>query len=290
MNYRQYVQCVRDAPDETGFSLLEMSIVLIIVGLIAGGVFMGRHLLDQASLRATISELRQFDVAMNNFYDKYEALPGDFPSATIVWGRADGGADPTINCANPETDISTTDVLATCNGNGDGRIARGTSAVMNTEVFRFWQHLSNAGMIAGRFSGVGGPVGGSVWRIATIDLNVPMSAMKNGGYYVNSSSLAEGCSSPDWTGIGINDIITSIKAGSQSPQEAGTGGMPWGGLASPEEMRRLDEKFDDGKPGTGLFLASCPDVNCTVGTDTATATYQDNELKSCRFQLKTSRQ
>ena len=67
---------------KSGFTLIEISIVLIIIGLIAAGILIGRDLIHQAELRADISKMRDLDVAVQTFKLKYNCLPGDCPNAT----------------------------------------------------------------------------------------------------------------------------------------------------------------------------------------------------------------
>ncbi len=230
-----------------------------------------------------MDEINAYDAAISTFKDKYNAFPGDFNTATIIWGRADGGADVTQNCTSPDTDTDSANIKATCNGNGNGRIATGGTVAANTEVYRLWQHLSNAELITGKYSGVGGAIGsGGFWRIATVGVNIPGSLLSGGGggYYVTTSAPSTACSAPLWTGPYIDDMFTAIRAGEQSS----TGGLPWAGLASGEDMWKLDSKFDDGKPGTGRFRVNCPQPNCIVGTDTLTSEYiRGDERRTCRL-------
>lgn len=55
------------------FSLIEMSIVLVVIGLIAGAVFKGRELLENAKIRSIASDLQQYDMAINNYQETYHA-------------------------------------------------------------------------------------------------------------------------------------------------------------------------------------------------------------------------
>ncbi len=67
-----------------GFTLIELSIVLIIIGLMAGGILVGQNLIDAAGIRATITQIEGYNRAVNTFKGKYGELPGDLASATAT--------------------------------------------------------------------------------------------------------------------------------------------------------------------------------------------------------------
>ncbi|MFZ4541492.1 MAG: type II secretion system protein [Rickettsiales bacterium] len=126
----------------SGFSLVELSIVLVILGLLVGGILSGQSLIRAAELRAVSTEYSRYVTAVQTFRDKYFQLPGDMNSATTFWGTAAVGAA----CA---TTIGSG--TQTCNGNGDGWLDNGY--VNSNENFRYWQHLANAGLIEGAYTG-----------------------------------------------------------------------------------------------------------------------------------------
>lgn len=108
---------------EKGFTLVEISIVLVIVGLMLAGVFKGQALIDSARVRSMASEVSGIRSAWYSFQDRYRALPGDFQSAG--------------------TQIDS----AAVSGNGNGRVDG------NAERAGVWQQLSLAGFINGSFNG-----------------------------------------------------------------------------------------------------------------------------------------
>ena len=114
---------------DSGFTLIEIAIVLVIIGLLLGGVLKGQELITGARVRNFIQQQDGVKAAYFGFLDRYRALPGDYANATT-----------TI------TGIST----AACgagNGNGDGTIT-----TTNQENILVWEHLSKAGFINGSYT------------------------------------------------------------------------------------------------------------------------------------------
>jgi prepilin-type N-terminal cleavage/methylation domain-containing protein len=68
-----------------GFTLIELSIVLVIIGLIVGGILVGRDLISAAAVRAQISQIERYHTAANTFRTKYAYLPGDIPNTCTVY-------------------------------------------------------------------------------------------------------------------------------------------------------------------------------------------------------------
>jgi prepilin-type N-terminal cleavage/methylation domain-containing protein len=93
----------------SGFTLIEVSIVLVIIGLIVGGILAGNELVRTAKVRSMIKEVNQLATAVNAFRGKYNCLPGDCRNATQFFGTA---ADCYLEM----------DSTGTCNGDGDGLI------------------------------------------------------------------------------------------------------------------------------------------------------------------------
>ena len=242
---------------KSGFSLVELSIVLVILGLLTGGILAGQSLIRASELRAVISEFQKYQSAVNTFKDKYFALPGDMTNATSFWGLLGGNAtadDPTCNA------IAATDTK-TCNGNGNGIIDAYDEA-------RFWQHLANAGLIEGQYTGVYGATGATLIIPGT---NMARSKLGSAAFW-----------QPQWEGTHSGEATrfdSSWQYGNSfffSDWQT-----TWKANLTPAEAWNMDKKLDDGIPYSGrivntwgAFYSNSGEA-CTTATSSAdfTATY-----------------
>ena len=71
---------------KNGFTLLELSIVMVIIGLIIGGITVGQDLIRSAELNSVVTDINKYKTAINTFNLKYNAMPGDMSNATSYWG------------------------------------------------------------------------------------------------------------------------------------------------------------------------------------------------------------
>lgn len=217
------------------FTLVELSIVLVILGLLVGGVLAGQSLIHAAELRAVGREYQQYQTALGAFKDKYLALPGDMPNAVRYWGAQDGSTNDGMDavCAGLSTPAPGT---ATCNGDGNGLIAQSGRLY---ESFRAWQHLQNAGLVEGRLEGVMGDA-------AEVGRNVPRSKISNAGWQF----FGLGTGQFDPAGYFYAEYGSSFFFG-------GNNANMWTQhpVISAEDAYNIDMKLDDGKPHTGRMMA-----------------------------------
>ncbi len=255
------------------FSLLELSIVLVIIGLIAGGIVAGSSMIRAAELRAAITEKEQYNIAANTFRDKYLAIPGDMKNATSFWGRADTGAT-SGQCATPTTDTAASGT-GTCNGTGDSQALTYTTTNAH-EGFRFWEHLSNAELVSGTFTGVTGSAG---THASTLNENVPESKITGAAWGAEYMDLSSGLSTVSYNiNYGNTLLFGRIRA---------SDGIITEPTLSPVEAWTMDKKTDDGKPGYGNMIVINV-ADCTTGTDNTNRDVDydlelDTELCAFRF-------
>lgn len=240
-----------------GFSLVELSIVLVILGLLVGGILAGQSLVRAAELRSVTTDFNKYLTGMNAFRDRYVALPGDMPNATNFWGAQDGGDGIGTDC----TATASTSSL-TCNGDANAQIGDGAALY---ERFRFWQHLAIAGLIEGTYTGVTG--GGSAFD-AIIGTNVPRSRMNNAGF----SMFAKGTVLAGDANYFAGQLGNIFTFGAKR-----TNDITVAPIITPEAAWNIDGKLDDGMPGTGVVQSykntSTVVPGCATTDNSSTATY-----------------
>lgn len=228
-----------------GFTLIEMSVVLVILGLLVGGILGGKSLIKSAELRGVIREAEQYQLALNNFVLRYEQYPGDMVDATEIWGVAHANA---ATCKA----MDKSDVDGTCNGNGDMEIG-GAGAVLWPEHYLFWHHLQKAGLILGEYSGTwdegcgAGP--GNCLYAHTPGLNCPDSAKgEHIGWAVYFKDFSDGSeSNPNWFEGDYGHIFTY-------GAEHTWGAAPNRPALGVGEVYHIDMKMDDGLPAKGKLV------------------------------------
>ena len=267
---------------QRAFTLVELSIVLVILGLLTGGILAGQSLIRAAGLRSVSADVARYTASIRSFQDKYLSLPGDMRNAVKYWGAQAGGTADGANatCAALDRNNPATSA-ATCNGDGNGQIGGYFNLSFDTayESHRAWQHLANAGLVEGSYTGVtnstindymSGPVG-------TAGLNQPASKLRPAGY-----SLAYWGSHP--AGSFYVTGLTLIQGEYGHVMVLGTPGgyhnMGTGPILRGEEAWNIDTKMDDGLPLKGAmfttpnawYSTSCPIAdnsayNLTVSTN-----------------------
>lgn len=216
---------------QSGFTLVELSIVLVIIGLIVGGVLAGRDMIAAAEIRSTISQMEAYNTAVNTFRDKFGGIPGDIPSNKATqfgFATRDGSA-----------------------GQGDGnRLIQGcgnTAAdgiIFGCETAVFWADLSSAQMIDRDYSTA--IDGDQLTGLAT-------PAAVTGGVltdYIPEADIGQGNYMTIYSANGRNSLaiagITDITAAGVYNSTA---------TMTPQTAFNIDDKLDDGNPLRGVVTA-----------------------------------
>ena len=220
-----------------GFTLIELSIVLVVIGLLVGGVLAGRDMIKASEVRATITQIEKYNQAVNTFRGKYGALPGDLNAATATqFGFAPRGS-----------------YAGEGDGNGiiegvDSNAAGQNSGIYEDmgETIMFWQDLTaanglNVNLIDGSFT-TASPTATLAYCIGagctSISSALPAAKLGNGNYiYVWSQN------SVNYFGL---SAVTSINNAGYMSSQANLTVM---------QAYSIDSKIDDGFPQTGNVTA-----------------------------------
>jgi prepilin-type N-terminal cleavage/methylation domain-containing protein len=121
---------------QKGFTLVEIAIVLVIIGLLLGGILKGQEMITQAKIKNVIADFSGISAAYHGYQDRYRAIPGDDPNTETRWGAA------------------------AKKGDGNGVVGgvynnAGAACADTVEACNWWDHLRRAGFVSG--SGVTQP-------------------------------------------------------------------------------------------------------------------------------------
>ncbi len=263
----------KEYKNRKGFTLVEMSIVIVIIGLVVGGVIAGRDLIEAAQLRKVVSEQEEFTMAVMAFKLKYNAIPGDMTNATQFWGT---------DASCPNTPINTTRKTATCNGDGNGQLGVYSAVSTNwREGFRLWQQLANERLIEGQFTGTPGnsTYSGNCCGVVS-NQNAPPAAVSGSTWMLVSFSNAYATTVPTFFYPGSYN--NSLVLGSAHPIDININPA-----LSPINAKAVDLKLDDGLPASGSVVTlvrnnGWASQNCTTSTSPSTADYDvSRSSKEC---------
>ena len=210
---------------KNGFTLVELSIVLVIIGLLIGGILVGQSLNESAKVRAQVGAFQQYDIALRGFYQKFKGIPGD------------SYENPTTNGFPPTEDGVLRDFIGLVPINW-----------IWSESSSYFPALSQYGFIKDNYRMVHGS--------AAVGKGSPYPRlMVNAGEFRALLALTN-TSGEVFYYVGINNGVTHSNPtiGSMSP-----------GIMSPEQAAAIDNKMDDGLPSTGDVTATTTTRVGTVG-------------------------
>lgn len=225
---------------QTGFTLVEIAIVLVVIGLLLGGILKGQQLINSARVRNMADQNSGVQAAYYGFIDRFRNIPGDMTAASAC--KAIGvNVDPT-GCAAGTSTIG---------GDGNGRIET------VQEAAAVWAQLSVAGFISGTYTG--DVTTGADYRDTAVSKGqVPPNAFQG----------------PIFIGH-MNDYIDGNTQASVKRL-----GYSFGGNIPVPLLRDLDQKLDDGIAGKGVLRSASGVAGLSTATDFARIISYDTSVGS----------
>lgn len=240
--------------NEEGFTLVELAVVMIIIGLLIGGILKGQELITNARVTSTASQLEAMGAAYNGFRDQFNAIPGDMSTATVRIGP----------CGNQ---------VASCfDGTGDGVIGvnvggAGAAAANNAagEGGNFFGQLLAGGFITG-MDGTAPVSFGNAFPTAPV----------GGGFLVGD------------TRTGVTQFLAAdMRPGQYAVINGITGAVADGsGVLNPQQAANIDRRLDDGVPSAGTVIGQDTAANCKAAAGDDVYDSVDSQTCAIAFRLQ----
>lgn len=231
-----HLERARRRAKESGFTLVELAIVLVIIGLIIGGVLVGQDLIKAAEIRATVSQIEGYNAAVNTFRTKYKGLPGDIRNIGSFFDTSVGAGWENLENGDGDRQLEVCGTaVTTCAAPSSVNVA---APLHSGEALQFWHHLSASELVPGFYNGCPQDAATCVDVPAdedgALDRAFPRSKLDRNGIGVFADGGA------NYYQIGIAETSATAFAARAS--------------LTPQEAFDLDSKMDDGRPGTGAVV------------------------------------
>jgi prepilin-type N-terminal cleavage/methylation domain-containing protein len=219
---------------QSGFTLVELAIVLMIIGLLIGGILKGQELINNARITSTMRQVKSYQAAFITFQDSYSALPGDIANATTRIPNCTAGNF----CSN---------------GDGSGKVGTSLtylwspfSTAIASENTQFWKHLALTNLISG--------VSPSSSTIA-LGETFP-STINNSGFFPAYADHVD----PEYLSKGGHHII--LRKNTNGTWECGSGTC----ALTPITASQIDRKMDDGiaLAGSVVSMSNGNEAGCGI--------------------------
>lgn len=222
-----------------GFTLPELAIVIVIIGLITGGILQGRTIYHNVQIKSVYSEVQSVQAAYSSFKKKYNALPGDMRNAQQKLAGCTG------NCTNGVTNDS---FIGEVNQLINAPIS---SSGASSENILFFYHLKQAGLI--KDVDPQSPISASEWgKVA------PKAGSAQGGLVVKA--VNQDICNPSGEIADMTGVWLVWQQDPFAPADQST-------IVTAKDAAMLDAKYDDGLPGYGDIRAGGANSNPVAVND-----------------------
>ncbi len=260
---------------KSGFTLVELALVMVIIGLLIGGIIKGMELVENGQVTGVIAQVKSYDAAVAGFRDVYGAKPGDLVDA--------GNKLPGCNdsCTGLEANGAGNGRVGLENWDGGGNDNFYSPPQQETDEFNlFWFHLQKANFVNG------------VADVTSLGATTPHAfgktfpaARTGGGFLVGEPSSNAGAfpmnpSTSAYAG-GLSLIIAADAMNQSDKVDAASGTL----ALTPARAGQIDRKMDDGMPKTGAVIGYGPET--CANTDGSGMAYQEaTGTKNCILIVK----
>lgn len=271
--------------NQSGFTLVELAIALMIIGLLIGGVLKGIELVENARVTQVMRNVKAYETAMTSFQSIYSALPGDInrpgdriPNCTADPCQVSGNGNGIINDAAitaAPAGINTTMAVPAVPSKPSGTTAG--------ETYNFWLHLAATNLVSGV-----DPTGSEATAMITDPVqwgkSFPASPVIGAGFLVQNVRGA---------GSGAGGTLSApynTNARFQGHYAILRGANVGDGVLTGNQALQIDTKFDDGLPGSGDIIVAAGTGGATNADCVTGSIYQVNsDVKACVLFLRLSK-
>lgn len=239
---------------QSGFTLVEIAIVIVIVGLMIGGIMKGQTVIESSKRKSFVTACKNIDAAITNFESKYLGLPGDISSPSTRLPNCTAG--PCDEVGNMDRYIM---------GAGGAANTSATSPiVVDEERMAAWGQLYAAGLV----SGIDGTANIEFGR------GLPENGY-NGGFTIGFQNAVS--ADFDITSQNVLRTITGLNSTTGAFTNTGS-------IFSPAAAAAIDRMADDGLPNRGIFQANTTAVAAATDCRATATTYREaSEVATCGF-------
>jgi len=224
-------------PAQQGFTLIEMSIVLAIIGLIVGGILKGQEVVNNGRLKMQVAQMDAIKAAIFTFQDQYTFLPGDYPNAHAQLGIINGNGDGNGIIGTPSA------------ATPSGAILLDTADTSSTESVLAWADLVAANLL----QGVTLPPATALTAV-TSSTNLSYPGKMSGTFLWIATFNA--------SSAGISGPMVRLQLPISGPLTSASGQS----VREPDAYN-IDRKYDDGSPTTGSILVDSVSSNTDCETN-----------------------